>query len=169
MAAPKGNNFYKLVRKPTGRPKKYTPNSLWKVAVKYFEWIEKNPLWEEKTFANATTKKVAKMRAMTELSFCLFAGITRETWRLYKSGDPGYQDFSDTCEHISDIIYTQKFEGAAADLFNGNIIARHLGLKESTELTGKDGKPLIPKPRLNLDHLSVEDLERIIDKSKNGR
>ena len=43
-----------------------------------------------------------------------------------------------------EIIYNQKFTGAAADLLNPNIIARELGLadKQQNEHTGVDGKPI---------------------------
>ncbi len=143
MAAPKGNKFYLLVKKPTGRPNKYTPNRLWKKAFQYFAWIEKNPLMETKAFSNGTTKKLPKMRAMSELAFCLFAGISRETFNKYKSGKEEWKDFSDISNAISDIIYSQKFEGAAANFLNHNIIARDLGLKDKTELTfPKVGKEL---------------------------
>jgi hypothetical protein len=41
-----------------------------------------------------------------------------------------------------DIIYTQKFTGAAAGFLNPNIIARDLGLKEHTDTTQRIGKEL---------------------------
>lgn len=168
MAAPKGNTFYQFVQKPTGRPKKYSPNRLWKKAQLYFDWITKNPLYEQKSFANGTVKNVPKMRAMTELTFCLYAGIDRATWRHYKSGDADYKDFFIIANTIADIIYSQKLEGAASDLLNANIIARHLGLKEHSELTGKDGKPLISKPPpIDLSHFTLEQLETLL--TKDGR
>jgi len=142
MAAPKGNTFYKYVQKPTGRPKKYTPKSLWAKAQQYFEWVVKNPLYEMKAFANGTTKYLPKMRAMSELAFCLFAGIERETFSRYKKGAEGYKEFLGIASKISDIIYQQKFEGASADLLNSGIIARDLGLREKTEITGLDGGPV---------------------------
>ncbi len=37
------------------------------------------------------------------------------------------------------MIFVQKFEGAAADLLNANIISRELGLADRQEHTGKDG------------------------------
>lgn len=165
MAAPKGNQFYKFVKKPTGRPKRFTPASLWKVALKYFEWYEKNPLYEQKAFANGKTKTLPKMRAMTEVSFCLFANMDRQLFRLYKSGAEEYKEFFVIANTISDIIYAQKLEGAAADLLNSNIIARDLGLREKTELTGKDGKDLVPpKPVIDFSGLSVEQIDQLLEK-----
>ncbi len=56
---------------------------------------------------------------------------------------------------VDEIIRTQKFQGASADLLNANIIARDLGLADKTELTGKDGGPV------RLTNMSDADLERI--------
>lgn len=138
MAAPKENQFWKLVQKPTGRPNTYTPDELWDKALDYFEWVHENPLMETKMFSyegGTHTGEVPKMRAMTEIAFCLFAGINQETFRNYKSGKEPYQEFFEVASDIAAIIYQQKIEGAAADFLNANIIARELGLKERTEAT----------------------------------
>ena len=49
MAAPKGNNYWQF-RNKHGRSHKYTPEKLWAEYVKYVEWLEENPLLEEKLF-----------------------------------------------------------------------------------------------------------------------
>lgn len=142
MSAPLKNAFYKLVKMPTGRPNAYTPAELWQKAQEYFQWAEENPLQEDRVFSNGTRMLVDKMRAMTEREFCLFAGIDRTTFNHYKSGQEEYKDFFHIAGTISDLIYCQKFTGAAADLLNPNLIARDLALKESTAITfpkvGKD-------------------------------
>lgn len=85
--------------------------------------------------------KVPKPRAMTIQGLCLFIGISRETWSQYRKQN---HDFSDIVADAEDIIRTQKFEGAAANLFNPNIIARDLGLAErqQTEATVQPGDTL---------------------------
>ena len=67
---------------------------------------------------------------MTEMGFCLFAGIDENTFQRYKSHED-YKDFWAVSATISKVIYVQKFEGAAADLLNANIISRDLGLKDN--------------------------------------
>nr|WP_320143052.1 terminase small subunit [uncultured Cohaesibacter sp.] len=59
-------------------------------------------------------------------------GITRQTWDSYK--DRG-EDFLTIITRVEDIIWDQKFTGAAAGILNGNIIARELPLggKEAKE------------------------------------
>jgi hypothetical protein len=87
-----------------------------------------------------TQEPVAKMRAMTITGLCLFLDITLETWRTYRAR----KDISEVVTRAEQIIYDQKFSGAAADLLNSNIIARDLGLKDahttehSGEVTTKD-------------------------------
>ena len=71
------------------------------------------------------------MRAMTIQGLCLYLGIGVQTWRDYKNRE-GYEGYSAVIEKIEGVMYSQKFSGAAADLLNANIIARDLGLKDSS-------------------------------------
>ncbi len=141
MSAPAGNQFWKA-RSSHGRsPIFATPEDLWAAASEYFEWVEENPLWEAKPFAfqgTVTVENLAKMRAMTISGLCIFLDIGRRTWDEYRA----QQDFLPVATRVEEIIRTQKFEGASADLLNANIIARDLGLADKSELTGKDGGPL---------------------------
>jgi hypothetical protein len=133
VAAPVGNQFWK-VRSSHGRDKIFsTPEVLWDAACEYFEWVENNPLMEEKAFhfQGAVVKdSVCKMRAMTISGLCLFLGIGAQTLRDYENDE----DFSAVIRDIKTIIYEQKFSGAAADLLNPNIIARDLGLSDKQDL-----------------------------------
>lgn len=128
---PKGNQYWKL-REKHGTNKKYTPEALWEVAKEYFQWVEDNPLWEERGFAyqgKVTKERFYKMRAMTITAFQLYAGISHVTWGNYKDNS----DYLTVITRIEDHIYSQKFEGASAELLNPNIIARDLGLKDKAE------------------------------------
>ncbi|ELL1837521.1 hypothetical protein Q6O31_001293 [Salmonella enterica] len=73
---------------------------------------------------------IAKMRAMTITGLTLFLDVTLETWRTYRMRE----DLSEVVTRAEQIIYDQKFSGAAADLLNANIIARDLGLKEQSQV-----------------------------------
>ena len=118
-----------------GRPVKFTsPDHLWSCAIEYFEWVELNPLQEQKLFhfQGAIIKEsVDKMRAMTAAGLCVFLGIGTSTWHDYKDKP----EFSEVTRKIDDIMRTQKFSGAAADLLNANIIARDLGLADKQDNT----------------------------------
>lgn len=140
MAAPKGNKYWQF-RDKHGRDYKYTPKALWEEAILYFEWIEKNPLLEQKLFAYqgvVTKENATKMRAMTIIGFCLFADINPTTWKNYKETE----DFITITTRIDNLVYSQKFEGAAADLLNANIIARDLGLADKQEIKTEDKNDL---------------------------
>lgn len=145
MAAPKGNQFWKQ-RTKHGRDKLFSsPEALWEACCEYFEWVEKNPLWEAKAFAFqgvVTVESLPKMRAMTIDGLTLFLDIDRRTWNAWRD----QEDFSEVVMRADQVIREQKFAGAAADLLNPNIIARDLGLvdKAATEHSGPDGAPLMP-------------------------
>lgn len=143
MSAPKGNKFWE-VRSTHGRKPIFSnPEEIWDAACQYFEWVENNPLWEDKPFnyqGSVVENTVVKMRAMTIQGLCIFLDITLQTWQDYKKNKG--QDFSDIVMRIEAIIYEQKFTGAAADLLNANIIARELGLADKSELSGINGAPI---------------------------
>ena len=138
-----GNKFW-LARSSHGRnPIFSNPEQLRNACYEYFQWVEDNPLYEEKIFhaqGVITKDTVAKIRAMTISGLCLFLDICENTWTNYKK----QPDFLSITLEVEKVIYNQKFAGAAADLLNSNIIARELGLadKQQNEHTGVDGKPI---------------------------
>jgi hypothetical protein len=139
MAAPIGNKFWEL-RAKHGRDKLFsTPALLWEAAVEYFEWCEENPLKEEKVFnyqGEIVRADIAKMRAMTLSGLCFYLRCNDGYFRTFKSQLPeGEQDFNSVISEIETTIYNQKFQGAAADLLNANIIARDLGLADKSDIT----------------------------------
>ena len=140
MPAPVGNQFWKA-RSSHGRsPIFANPDELWEACVEYFEWVDENPLLEQKAtqFQGAFVKdNVAKMRAMTISGLCLFLDIDQSTWENYREKE----DFFRVTKQAEQIIYNQKFQGAAADLLNANIIARDLGLADKNEQSGPNGGP----------------------------
>jgi len=145
MAAPIGNQFWKL-RSKHGRSRIFeTPELMWEAACEYFEWCDKNPLIEvDFRGKDATQVELPKMRAYTLQGLCLYMDASTDFWRGFRKDAP--KEFSPVIARIEEIIYNQKFSGAAAGFLNPNIIARDLGLsdKTQTELTGKDGEPLSP-------------------------
>lgn len=136
-----GNKFWEA-RSSHGRsPIFAAPDDLWSAAVEYFEWVEANPLYEEKVFNGkdgVVRASVAKMRAMTISGLCVFLDIGRRTWDEYRDRP----DFLPVVTRAEEIIRDQKFAGAAADLLNASIIARDLGLADKSEFAGDPKKPL---------------------------
>lgn len=139
------NEFWKARSSHGRNPKFETADMLADACEQYFQWVAENPLHEAKAFAYQGTVAVEampKMRAMTIMGLCLFIGITQRQWMNWRLERP---DFLPVMEAVEEAIRTQKFEGAAADLLNANIIARDLGLADRSEVTGKDGADLVPK------------------------
>lgn len=133
MSAPKGNRFWEARSSHGRNPIFSDPQQLWDAACQYFEWVEENPLWSNKTtqFQGAPVDiPEAKMRAMTKHGLCLFLDIDNTTFDYYKKKE----DFSKVTTRIEAVIYDQKFSGAAADLLNPNIIARDLGLRDKSDI-----------------------------------
>jgi len=153
-----GNKFW-LARSSHGRnPIFKDAEQLRAACYEYFQWVEDNPLYEEKIFHSSgviTKDTITKMRAMTISGLCLFLDICENTWANYKK----HPDFLSITLEIEKVIYNQKFTGAAADLLNSNIIARELGLsdKVQNEHTGANGSALIPSAKqMTTDELKAE-------------
>lgn len=138
MAAPAGNRFWEARSSHGRNPLFASADDLWAACAEYFDWVDANPLWEDKlvTFQGAATHEpCAKMRAMTISGLCIFLDIGRRTWDGYRERD----DFVPVVSRVEEIIRDQKFTGAAADLLNPNIIARDLGLADKSDITGTVG------------------------------
>lgn len=144
--APTGNEFWKA-RATHGVKKIFeTPAALWEAACEYFKWVEENPLKEHKVTqfqGEPIEMEVPKMRAMSVEGFCLFIGLNSRTYRNYQKLD-SHKDFHPIIDDISNVMRTQKMEGASADLLNPNIIARDLGLKDRSDVSSEDGS-MTPK------------------------
>lgn len=128
MAAPEGNQFWKI-RSKHGTDKIFsTPELLWEAATEYFEWCDANPLKSYEWNGKDPVKcDLDKMRAYTLKGLCIYLDCNEELISQYEK----YEGFLGVCSRIRNIIFTQKFEGAAAGLLNHNIIARELGLQDN--------------------------------------
>ena len=141
MAAPIGNQFWKL-RSKHGRDMIFeTPEKMWEAACEYFEWCDEHPL-EIKDYVGKDGKAVIreKTRAYTLAGLALYFDVntiyfTRFEEEMSKKTDEKAKDFCKILSRIKQIMYNQKFTGAAADMLNANIIARDLGLIDKTNMS----------------------------------
>lgn len=136
MAAPKGNQFWKL-RSKHGRDMLFaTPDLLWEAACEYFEWCDKNPWRVVKNKTKGKTKEKEEsptQRPYTLSGLMLYCDASETFWREFKKAN--HKDFLSVIAHIESVIETQQLEGATVGAFNANIIARKLGLAEKQEST----------------------------------
>jgi hypothetical protein len=153
MAAPEGNQFWKL-RSKHGRKKLFeTPELLWEAACEYFQWCDDNPWYKSEQIKlppkaikddggavvgyTPSVVEIPTARPYTMQGLCLYLDCNTAYFRTFKAQLPkDEQDFNTIITRIEETIFMQKFEGAAVGAFNSNIIARDLGLKDNIEETG---------------------------------
>jgi hypothetical protein len=144
MAAPKGNEFWKLRSRHGPNVLFDDPAKLEDACLEYFEVTTNSPLFEDKVAfyeGCASHEPVEKMRPFTIGGLCLFLGIVEMTWREWRKRE----DLSAIIAWAEGVIREQKFAGAAAGLLNPSIIARDLGLADKQEHTGENGGPIQQK------------------------
>jgi hypothetical protein len=158
MAAPKGNQFW-LQRSKHGRDKLFeTPELMLQAATEYFQWCIDNPWIKHEAIKGGERAgeliSIPIARPFTIEGLCSYFGCNKAYIRQFESelkDKPNTQinkDFSTVITHIREIIYQQKFEGAAVGAFNANIIARDLGLTDRKELNNT-GVTIVVEKELN--------------------
>lgn len=155
MGAPLGNEYWKI-REIDGKEKKYNPEELNKGCNEYFEWCVDNPFKEQQLFhyqGIITKAEANKMRPFTIHGLCNFLDIVVNTFKNYEKD----KDYLTVTTHARQIIYNQKFEGAAAGFLNPNIIARDLGLSEKTENTSTTYTVEVSKEEIDNINQELED------------
>lgn len=147
-----GNSFWTM-RSSHGRKKLFeTPEDLENSASDYFTWCDENP-WN--STKEVTTEKgfiseiKPTQRPYTKTGWYHFIGCS-STWltNFKKTAD---KDFLRVIGEIEGFIENQQWEGATVGVFNANIIARTLGLKDNQDHTtnGKEIKTDIA-PQINV-------------------
>lgn len=136
-------NWWQFNKAFTDKQKAYAPDELWAKSIEYFEWCDSNP-WHKNDFIRSgdNAGKLVHLetaRPYTITGLCLHLEISDDTFQNYSHKD-GYEAYFGICKRIRQIIYTQKFEGAAVGAFNANIIARDLGLVDKKEQTQRKVK-----------------------------
>src|SRR5690606_35163598 len=133
MAAPIGNKYWQL-RSKHGRDKLFaTPELLWQAACEYFVWCDNNPVLKEDYVVKDADKVQSELqRHYTISGLCIYLDVSSVWWAKIKGS--ATEDFLQVLSSIEEIIYSQKFDGAAVGVFNQSIIARDLGLADKKEV-----------------------------------
>lgn len=132
MSAPQGNQFWKL-RSKHGRDLIFSsPTILWEACCEYFEATDERK-WVRKDWVGKDAMEVNRETSTpyTLTGLCVFLDIAQQTWGNYKAAE----GFLEVITRVEQIMFTQKFEGAAVGAYNANIIARDLGLADKKEIT----------------------------------
>lgn len=155
----KGNELWKKVPYP-GRPVAYEPEALWAKFQEYMEY-NKGVSWAKDDFIKSgpDAGKLVSIQIPNPPSiraFCVFAGISEDTFRNYSKMGPEYL----VVWHASrDIIQEIQISGAATNTFNANIVARWAGLIDKKEIDLKTEMS---------DDEREDAIKSILDKIKKG-
>ena len=161
MAAPKGNQFWKL-RSKHGRDKLFaTPDLLWQAACEYFEWCDKHPWYKSEAIKNGkSVGKIVKIPTERHYSlkgFQVYIGTSQSYWYDFKAAN--HIDFSCVISEIEKIIETQQFEGAAVGAFNANIISRKLGLIDKQNISTPEGEAINIRSTIDTHRIIFENYD----------
>ena len=132
-------NFKELYKKQYGdiakltTANRYTPEQIFNLAVKYFEWAELNAIksaesasFQGKTYQDEVTKP--RIFTMSGLRlFCSFSKCAVDKWRK----EPG---FAEVMEFIDSVIFEQKFQLAANGIVNAGFIGKELGIEQASTI-----------------------------------
>lgn len=153
MGAPTGNQFWKL-RAKHGRDKIFeTPEIMLEACYEYFEY-QSEQSWNKIDYRgkDADRVEIPTSSPFTLTGLCIFLGVNTKYFTEFEKSCS--KDFSEVITHVRDIIYNQKFEGAATGAYNSNIIARDLGLIDKKELDVRESQ-MTPEER----EKRIEDLK----------
>lgn len=143
MAAPKGNQFWKL-RSKHGRDKLFTnADLLWDAACDYFEWCDKNPWLSSKIKKRVSGKESEEsptQRPYSISGLCIHLGCNQGYFSDFKKNCK--KDFSEIITRIEEVIETQQFEGVTVGVFTSNLIARKMGYIDKQDIYINVDKPL---------------------------
>lgn len=125
----KPNNTAWKDRKSHGRKPKYAcPDQLETACTNYFQWSDDHPLYRHKVVKYRGKGKlfaVPVMRPYSIAGLCIHLKITNNTWVNYRQRP----DLLRVTEWVESVIYVQKLEGAAAGIFNANIVIRDMQIR----------------------------------------
>lgn len=165
MAAPEGNDYWRR-RTTHGRKAIFTtPISLWEAALEYFDYAIENNKWYKQDFIRGGEiaghiVQLETVAPFTLHGLTLFLGVNTGFWHEFKKSktvreapkanifdlddNDNAEDFSIVITRIEDIIFKHKFDGAAVNAFNANIISRDLGLIDKQQNTINVEQPFFP-------------------------
>lgn len=154
MAAPKGNDYYKL-RLSDGRNLTFDdPDDMATKCNEYFDWIQENPFQEAVLHQkSAELIDVPKMKPFTLGGLCNYLGITIDTFKAYKKKE----DFLLVYDQVRQIIDVHQFEGAASGFLNPSIIARKLGLVDNVRNENYNKEIPVTKEEIDAQIKELED------------
>jgi hypothetical protein len=119
--------------------KKYieTPEKMWELFKQYVEHERKNPMYKREYVGKDGNEVDTPLQVpITFEGFeCYLSDndIIQDLGKYSANTDNAYSDYVTIITRIRQNCFVQNFKGASVGLFNANLIARKIGLKEQTE------------------------------------
>jgi len=114
-----------------------SPIELWEKALEYFEWEDGQELNEVKGVGfqgDYSLQDIPHKPPYTIQGLCIYCNLSSSSLFDYSKRP----EYSEVIGLVKEIIFKQKFNGAVVGLYNANIIARDLGLKDKVDVTTND-------------------------------
>lgn len=126
--------------RPHGTKNIETPDAMWEYFVLYKTFTKKHP-YKVKDWVGGMAKAVTrtKERPLTLEGFsvyCFENGITKNINDYFGNKNKGYEDYSDICSRIKEVIRQDQIEGGMAGMFNPSITQRLNSLVERVQEDG---------------------------------
>lgn len=129
-----------------GRKARYSPEDLCEEFKKYIADLEQHQIEVETNYRYQSDDSSRRQQRRTQtfarppkiLDFVTrWLGMTHQWWYTLPHGKRG-AEYEAVIERINQYCYDTKFDGAVVGLYNANIIARDLGLKENIAVSKRD-------------------------------
>lgn len=155
-------------KEDAGEPgSRMTPEALWDLACLYFQGENEDTMIKKDFIRSGESAgkvvEITTTRPFSWVSFDLFLlyhGIQTSVMTIRQNKDGKFAHFQPVIQRIEQIIYEQKFDGAAIGGYNPQLIIRDLGLAEKVDASVKTEQPLFvdtPQPPVDLDIPGVSD------------
>lgn len=150
-----------------GRKAKYTPKQLADEFILYIKDLEENRIEVETNYRYQTSENERRQQRRTQsfarppkiLDFVTrWLGMTHQWWYSLPHGKNG-ADYEAVIERITQYCYDTKFDGAVVGLYNANIIARDLGLKENIAVSKRDADEHMSEADIDAEIKRLEKLD----------
>jgi hypothetical protein len=126
-----------------------TPDELWAVACSYFDYTQKSPMQRKeyiKTGPLAGTEyTIETPRPFSWSGLSVYAsllGVAANLHRYARNENDMYTEYAEIVGLINDVMFSQKFEGAAVGMYKENIISREIGLADKQQTVVTLDQPL---------------------------
>lgn len=151
-----------------GRKARYSPEDLAEEFKKYIADLEENQIEVETNYRYMTSNDERRQQRRSQkyarppkiLDFVTrWLGMTHQWWYSLPNGKRG-SDYEAVIERITQYCYDTKFDGAVVGLYNANIIARDLGLKENIAVSKHSADEHMSEEEIDAEIKRLEKLDK---------